>query len=88
MQKWFITGGPLGVLFKIIFLDLYNAQSPELKPWFRETREAQFGAKLEEVWSHFLCPSSSLTHAFTTLPVRFIIHHHDLQLITVRRIFP
>ncbi|BDA42202.1 beta-etherase [Coccomyxa sp. Obi] len=49
VQKWFITGGPLGVLFKIIFLDLYNAQSPELKPWFRETREAKFGAKLEEI---------------------------------------
>ena len=49
VQKWFETGGPLGVLFKIVILDIYKAQTPDLQPWFRETREAKFGVKLEEV---------------------------------------
>lgn len=49
VQKWFMTGGPLGALFKIVILDILNAQTPELQPWFRETREAKFGVTLEEV---------------------------------------
>ncbi|CAL8468105.1 g7644 [Coccomyxa elongata] len=48
VQKWFQTGGPLGALFKIVILDIYKAQTPDLQPWFRETREAKFGVKLEE----------------------------------------
>ncbi len=47
MQKWWING-PVVTLMKVVMLDLLNAQTPDLQPWFRETREAKFG-KLEEV---------------------------------------
>ncbi len=30
-------------LMQCIMLDLYNAQTPELQPWFKKTREARFG---------------------------------------------
>lgn len=48
VQRWF-TGEPLDKLFRIIVLDELNAQTPDLHPWFRETREAMFGCTLEEV---------------------------------------
>ena len=56
VQKWFQTGGPLGALFKIVILDIYKAQTPDLQPWFRETREAKFGTTLEEVQMPHLLP--------------------------------
>lgn len=49
VQKWFQTGGPLDVLDKILVLDEYNALTPDLQPWFRESREPMFGCTLEEV---------------------------------------
>ncbi|CAL8468116.1 g7655 [Coccomyxa elongata] len=48
VQKWFQTGGPLDVLDKILVLDEFNALTPDLQPWFRETREPMFGCTLEE----------------------------------------
>lgn len=30
-------------LMQCVMLDLYKAQTPELQPWFKETREAKFG---------------------------------------------
>ena len=34
-----------------IIMDLYNAQLPKDKDWFRKTREDRFGAPLEKVSS-------------------------------------
>ena len=51
LQNWF-TGEPLDALMKIVILDEYKAQSADLQPWFKETREELYGP-LEEV-----CPQN------------------------------
>lgn len=48
MQKWF-SSGPVVSLMKVIIPDLLKRQTPDIQPWFRETREAKFGVTLEEV---------------------------------------
>ena len=47
VQNWF-TEGPLDALMKIVILDEYKAQSTDLQPWFKETREEIYGP-LQEV---------------------------------------
>ncbi len=42
---------PVVALMECIMLDLYKAQLPEHKAWFKETREARFGSSLEEASS-------------------------------------
>ncbi|CAL5225247.1 g8038 [Coccomyxa viridis] len=39
---------PVMPLMECIILDLYNAQLPEHKAWFKETREERFGTSLEK----------------------------------------
>ena len=51
LQNWF-TGGPLDALMKILILDEYKAQSADLQPWFKETREETYGP-LQEVRPQF-----------------------------------
>ena len=46
-----ISSGAVVPMMQTIIMDLYNAMLPKDKDWFRETREARFGAPLEEVSS-------------------------------------
>ena len=45
---------PVVALMQCVILDLYNAQLPEHKVWFKETREARFGSSLEQAGTHHM----------------------------------
>ena len=47
---------PVVALMECIMLDLYKAQLPEHKAWFKETREKTFGAPLDQVRSQVRGP--------------------------------
>ena len=57
-----ISSGAVVPMMQTIIMDLYNAQLPKDKDWFRKTREDRFGAPLEKVSNfylqdqHFLLP--------------------------------
>ena len=44
-----ISSGAVVPMMQTIIMDLYNAQLPKDKDWFRKTREDRFGAPLEKV---------------------------------------
>jgi hypothetical protein len=48
VQKWWYTS-VVAHFMKMVIMDIYKSQAPELQPWFRETREAKFGTTLEKV---------------------------------------
>lgn len=47
--KLFVERSVTPALFRIVVMDLLNAIHPDDRAYFRETREARFGARLEEV---------------------------------------
>lgn len=47
--KLFVERSVTPALFRIVAMDLLNAIHPDDRAYFRETREARFGARLEEV---------------------------------------
>ena len=71
MQKWLL--GNAKYMMKLNMLEIFKKLPQRLQPWFRQSREAMFGAKLEEVSLLTLgCPysvrPSSCQHATSLVP--------------------
>lgn len=64
-------------LMECIILDLYNAQLPEHKAWFKETREERFGTSLEKASTQSVTLASTLSFKEFHMRLSIIDRHHS-----------